>query len=113
MPSKAESPYYDTHGSVKKLYLVKSGLTVYLKSENSTSSGTVYAQTTCSNPYPTSMVIRQISGYASARKMKLYYTDNTVSTIPSGFHEASGGSAYWYYSATDLNQTGSNKTVHY
>lgn len=111
--SKSESPYYDTHGSVKKLYLVKSGLTVYLKSENSTSSGTVYAQTTCPNPYPTSMTIRQISGYSGARKMKLYYTDNTVSTIPSGFHEASGGSTYWYYSATDLNQTGSNKIVHY
>lgn len=99
---------YETHGDVKKLYLVKSGLTVYLKNENSASSGTVYAQTTCSNPYPTSMAIRQVSGYASARKMKLYYQDNL-----GGYHECAGGSQYWYYSGTDLNQTGSNKTVHY
>lgn len=104
---------YDTHGNARKLYLVKSGLNVYLKSENSTSSGTVYAQITADNPYPTSMTIRQISGYSGARRIKLYYTDNTVTTIPSGFHEASGGSTYWYHSGTDLNQTGSNKTVHY
>lgn len=44
--TKSTSPYYDTHGSVKKLYLVNSNLTVSLKSENSTSSGTVYAQKT-------------------------------------------------------------------
>ena len=42
----ANSGGYDDHGSAKKLYLVNSGLTVYLKSENSTSSGTVYAQKT-------------------------------------------------------------------
>ena len=47
--SKSESPYYETHGNKETLYLVQNGLTVYLKSENSTSSGTVYGQTTIPN----------------------------------------------------------------
>ena len=47
--SKSASPGYDTHGNVTKLYLVKNGLTVDLKSANSSSSGTIYGTTTCSD----------------------------------------------------------------
>lgn len=46
---KSTSPGYDTHGTAKKLYLVKSGLTVTLKDQNSASSGSSFASITCSD----------------------------------------------------------------
>ena len=59
--------------------------------------------------YPNTISIRQVSGYASARKMVMYFQDNT-----GAYHAAANGaSLYWYYSAGDMNNTGSYKTVHY
>ena len=155
--STSTSPYYENHGTVKKLYLVrninattKNG-NVELRSENSTSSGTVYAQmpvtsigiydtdsnivtsqsitgsidlwggvklnnewiwgskVTIKNAYTSSMSIKQQSGYAGSRYMVMYYKDNL-----GDYHAAaSGSSMYWYFSATDLNNTASYKTMHY
>ena len=129
---------YEDHGNKTTLYLVTSSgsRTAYLKSANSTTSGEVYAQTTISdsnlsagnikngvtifgvkgtyNPHPNSFQIKQTTGYTGATKMKLYFTDNTVQTIPSGFHAAGDGNSHaWYYSDTNMNWTSSYHYVYY
>ena len=92
---------YDNHGSARRLTLVATGLRVDLKDSN----GTVYAQKTCSNPYPSSFSVRQCTG-PGARKFTAYYKDSA-----GNYHDA--GNYYWYYSSSDLNWTAANHTVHY
>lgn len=124
---------YSDHGSATRLYLVTSSgsRTVNLKSANSTTSGTVYAQATVSdtnlsagnikkdvtifgvkgtyNPHPNSLSVRQATGYTGATKTVMYFKDNAGT-----YHAAAGGSSYaWYYSSTNMNWTSSNHTVYY
>ena len=105
--------------------------TVYIKSANSTSSGTEYARATVSdtnlsagnikkdvtifgvkgtyNPHPNSLSVRQATGYTGATKTVMYFKDNAGT-----HHAAAGGNSYaWYYSSTNMNWTSSSHTVYY
>ena len=53
--------------------------------------------------------MRQQNGYAGASKMVMYYKDNTGNYVAA----ASGASMCWYYSAGNIGNTGSYKTLHY
>ena len=97
---------FDDHGDPYKVYLVTSGLTVSLKSANSTSSGTVYAQVTCTDPHSNSISVRQSVGYSSAKQFEAFYKGPNNTYVSLGTH-------YWYWSTKDLNTTQANKTLYY
>lgn len=59
--------------------------------------------------YSNSMSIRQVAGYAGARKMKMYFRDNNGTDHVA----ASGAELYWYYSAGDMNNTADYKKVYF
>ena len=78
-------------------------------SGNMVATGCVF-DVTCPNPYSHTFTAKQATGYQADRHINLYYKDNN-----GQYHAAgdSGAKYYWYFSSTDLNQTGSFKTFRY
>ena len=91
------------HDGAAYAYLVKDGLTVYLRSQDSISGGATYAQITADNPYPSSITMTQKVNASGSRQFTAYYMN--------GSNYVSMGQAYWYSSTKNLNVT--SKTLHY
>lgn len=93
---------YDTHGTAKKLYLVTSGLTVNLKSENSTSSGSTYATVTCSASHNIDIPASAIYTSDQSRgtqltTLKTRYEQAKADGDYVMFRVDCGGTSKWYY----------------
>ena len=91
------------HDGTAYAYLVKNGLTVYLRSQDSLSGGATYAQITVDNPYPSSISMTQKANAHGDKQFTAYYMN--------GSNYVSMGLAYWYSSTKNLNVT--TKTLHY
>ena len=91
------------HDGAAYAYLVKNGLTVYLRSQDSLSGGATYAQITVDNPYPSSISMTQKANAHGDKQFTAYYMN--------GSNYVSMGLAYWYSSTKNLNVT--TKTLHY
>ena len=98
---------YDAHGNPVKAYLVKNGRNVQLKSENSTSSGMVYATISAQSIYD--------DGYDATRSVYLtdgngsYYTTTTIQsgatrTYYPGIQKSDG--TWMYGSAVSISAYG-------
>ncbi len=91
------------HDGAAYAYLVKDGLTVYLRSQDSVSGGATYAQITVDNPYPNTITMTQKANARGDKQFTAYYMN--------GSSYVSMGLAYWYSSSKNLNVT--SKTLRY
>ena len=103
-PSSSSTTGYDPHGDPKVAYLVANGLTVSLKSENSTSSGNVYAATTLSDSnlvagnIKSGVSIFGVSGsYSGGTTLSGAWSSNTytVTASPQGNTNSVSPEAYY------------------